>query len=234
VPLFAALLPASASDNQRAVANALDAFTANGGVLPLAFANLLTLSPSDLANALTQLSGEAGSAVPQAGTQAMNSFLSLVTNPFAENRSFAPERPRSPLIVKAPVYKASVGVAPDPRPWEIWGAAYGGQNNTSGDVFVGSHDRSSRTWGFATGLDYRVAPYTVLGFALGGGGTNFGLSDGLGGGHSDNLPGRYLQLDPRQRGLCVGGARVRLGARVDRAKSDHTGHRPPHRRLLRQ
>jgi outer membrane autotransporter protein len=124
----------------------------------------------------------------------MNSFLSLVTNPFAENRSFAPERPRSPLIVKAPVYKASVGVAPEPRPWEIWGAAYGGQNNTSGDLFIGSHDRSSRTWGFATGLDYRVAPYTVVGFALGGGGTNFGLSDGLGGGHSDMFQGAVYSL----------------------------------------
>jgi uncharacterized protein with beta-barrel porin domain len=39
-------------------------------------------------------------------------------------------------------------------------------------------------YGFATGLDYRVTPYTVVGFALAGGGTNYGLSDGLGGGRS--------------------------------------------------
>jgi hypothetical protein len=31
----------------------------------------------------------------------MNSFLSLVTNPFAENRPFAQPRPVSPMPVKA-------------------------------------------------------------------------------------------------------------------------------------
>lgn len=50
---------------------------------------------------------------------------------------------------------------------------------------MGSHDLSARAYGFATGLDYRLTPYTVVGFALGGGGTNYGLPDGLGGGHSD-------------------------------------------------
>ena len=50
---------------------------------------------------------------------------------------------------------------------------------------AGSHDRLARAFGYATGLDYRVTPYTVVGFALAGGGTNYGLSDGLGGGRSD-------------------------------------------------
>src|ERR1700686_3925833 len=77
-------LPSSASGNQRAVANAIDTFVTNGGTLPVAFQNLLSfLSPSQLANAMTQLSGEAGTAVAPTGIQAMNSFLSLVTNPFA-------------------------------------------------------------------------------------------------------------------------------------------------------
>ena len=151
--------------------------------------NLFNLSPSQLADAFSQLQGEAGTGAAQAGTQAMNSFLSLVTNPFADNRGFAPESPsaapRPPLIYKAPVYKAPVEAAPDPRRWGIWAAAYGGQNNTTGDALAGSHDRSARTFGFATGLDYRVTPYTVVGFALAGGGTNYGLSDGFGGGHSD-------------------------------------------------
>jgi uncharacterized protein with beta-barrel porin domain len=182
------VLPSSAPSNQRAVANAIDTFVANGGTLPPAFQNLLSfLSPSQLANAFSQLSGEAGTGAAQAGTQAMNSFLSLVTNPFAENRSFAPERPSRPrpMIYKAPVYKAA---APDPRRWSIWAAGYGGQSNTTGDpVLVGSHDRSARTVGFATGIDYRVTPYTVAGFALGGGRTSYGLSGGFGGGRSDML-----------------------------------------------
>lgn len=182
----ASVLPSSASANQFAVANAIDAFVAAGGTLPASFQTLLaTLSPAQLAAAFTQLSGEAGTGAAQAGTQAMNSFLSLVTNPFADNRGFAPERPRPPLIVKAPVYKGPIGAAPDPRRWSIWGAGYGGQSNAAGDVFgVGSHDRSVRTYGFATGLDYRVTPYTMVGFALAGGGTNYALADGLGGGRS--------------------------------------------------
>ena len=186
----ASVLPSSANNSERAVANAIDTFVANGGTLPAGFANLLSfLSPSQLAEAFAQLRGEAGTGAAQAGTQAMNSFLSLVTNPFENNRGLAPEIPLPPrpmLIYKAPVYKTAAEAAPDPRRWSIWAAAYGGQNNTTGDSWAGSHDRSARTFGYATGLDYRVTPYTVVGFALGGGSTNFGLSDGFGGGgHSD-------------------------------------------------
>ena len=96
---------------------------------------------------------------------------------------YGPESPQSP----ASAAFASVDRAPfaGGRRWGIWGAAYGGQNNTAGDLLAGSHDRSARTFGFATGLDYRVTPYTVVGFALAGGGTNYGLSDGLGSGRSD-------------------------------------------------
>ena len=70
--------------------------------------------------------------------------------------------------------------------WSVWGGAYGGYNKTSGDpVVVGSHDLTARTGGFAAGMDYRVAPGTVVGFALAGGGTNWSLANGLGGGKSD-------------------------------------------------
>src|SRR6202040_1584562 len=106
VATAASVLSSSASGNQFAVANAVDAFVANGGTLPAAFQNLLaTLSAAQLADAFTQLSGEAGTGAAQAGTQAMNSFLSLLTNPFDTTR-FAPENPepRRPLITKAPYY----------------------------------------------------------------------------------------------------------------------------------
>ena len=59
-------------------------------------------------------------------------------------------------------------------------------NRTSGDIAItGSHDLSARTVGGAAGLDYHLTPNTVVGFALGGGGTNWSLSQGLGGGKSD-------------------------------------------------
>jgi outer membrane autotransporter protein len=68
----------------------------------------------------------------------------------------------------------------------VWGAGYGGSNRTTGDtVVVGSHDLSARTAGGAAGLDYRLAPSTVVGFALAGGGTNWSLAQGIGGGKSD-------------------------------------------------
>ncbi|WP_172841986.1 ice-binding family protein [Bradyrhizobium lablabi] len=180
------VLPSSATGNQRAVANSIDTFVRNGGTLPPAFASLLSfLPPSQLQSAFTQLSGEVGTGPAQAGTQAMNSFLSLVTNPYAENRPFAPTRPVSPMM---PVKAISVTPAlnPDPRPWGVWAAGYGGQTNANGDALgVGSHDRSVSDAGFATGLDYRVTPYTVAGFALSGGATRYGLSEGLGSGRSD-------------------------------------------------
>jgi len=179
------VLPSSATGDQRAVANAIDTFVKNGGTLPPAFASLLSfLSPSQLQSAFTQLSGEVGTGAAQAGTQAMNSFLSLVTNPFAENRPFAQNRPAPPMYVKA--VPGTAAWNPDPRRWGIWAAGYGGQTNAAGDVLgVGSHDRSVSAVGFATGLDYRVTPYTVAGFALAGGGTRYGLSEGLGSGRSD-------------------------------------------------
>ena len=65
-------------------------------------------------------------------------------------------------------------------------AAYGGSNRTTGDLAViGSHDLSARTVGFAGGFDYRLTPDTVVGLAFAGGGTNWSLSQGLGGGKSD-------------------------------------------------
>src|SRR4051794_36208162 len=84
--------------------------------------------------------------------------------------------------MKAPVDKAP----PFEQRWSVWGAAYGGYNRTSGEATViGSHDLTARAAGFAAGMDYRVAPGTVVGLALAGGGTNWSLAQGLGGGRSD-------------------------------------------------
>src|SRR5947209_6336341 len=152
------VLPSSATRNQRAVADSIDTFVRNGGTLPPAFATLLSfLSPSQLQSAFTQLSGEAATGAAQAGTQAMNSFLSLVTCPFGDNRPFAQIRPSS-IYVKAVPRVATFNT--DARPWGMWAAGYGGQTNATGDgLAIGSHDRSVSYAGFATGLDYRVTPY---------------------------------------------------------------------------
>src|SRR5262249_54230845 len=65
-------------------------------------------------------------------------------------------------------------------------AAMGATSRTTGDpIGIGSHDRSVSTGGGTAGLDYQLSPYTVVGFALGGGGTNWSIAQGLGSGHSD-------------------------------------------------
>lgn len=186
---MASRLPASASQNQFAVAGAIDAFFANGGTLPQAFLDLFNLSPAGLANALSQLAGEPGTGAAPAGTQSMNAFLSLLTNPFNNNgRGAAPDMPppqRPGMYLKAPYKAAQNASVAEPRRWSIWAAAYGGNGTTGGDTTAGSHDRSVRTVGYAAGLDYRLTPYTVVGFAVAGGRANFNVDGGYGGGHSD-------------------------------------------------
>jgi autotransporter-associated beta strand protein len=201
--------------NQLNVGHAIDNFFNNGGALPPAFTSLFNLTGGNLTNALDQLSGEPATGAQKVAFQMTGQFLDLMLDPFADGRcgigrtdqpplglardcevrpsalGFAPERetvpsqislayasvlkePRAPL---APVY--------EPR-WTVWGGAYGGVNRTTGDIaIIGSHDLSASTVGFAGGFDYHYTPDTVLGFAFAGGGTNWSLSQGLGGGRSD-------------------------------------------------
>jgi YVTN family beta-propeller protein/autotransporter-associated beta strand protein len=187
--------------NQLNVGHAIDNFFNNGGALPPAFVPLFGLTGSNLTNALSQLSGEAATGAQKVGFQLTDQFLNMMLDPFVDGRSgvggadhsalgFAPEREAMPPDI-AHTYAAALKAPPkavpiyEPR-LTAWGGAYGGSNRTSGDLAViGSHDLSASTVGFAGGLDYRLTPDTVVGFALAGGGTNWSLSEGLGGGKSD-------------------------------------------------
>jgi autotransporter-associated beta strand protein len=194
---------AALNQNQQNVANAINGFFNNGGTLPPNFANLFFLTGGNLGNALTLISGEAATGAQQGAFMLGNQFLNVMLDPFVDGRAgvggassgaigFAPERPEIPddialaysKVMKAPLYKAPPLIY-EPR-WTAWGAAYGGTNKTSGDpLVVGSHDLTARAGGVAAGLDYRVAAETFVGFALAGGGTNWTLAQGLGGGRSD-------------------------------------------------
>jgi outer membrane autotransporter protein len=188
------------SINQSNVANALNAFFNNGGALPPGFVSIFGLTGGNLANALTLLSGEAATGGQQAAFQLTNQFLGIMLDPFVDGRSssagtggpalgFAPEREELPediALAYSKILKAPPKPATFDQRWSVWGAGYGGSNRTSGDpAVVGSHDLSARTAGGAAGLDYRLAPGTVVGFALAGGGTNWSLAQGIGGGKSD-------------------------------------------------
>jgi outer membrane autotransporter protein len=189
------------SINQNNVAGSLNNFFNSGGALPPNFVTVFGLTGGALGNALTALSGEAATGAQQAAFQIGNQFLGLMLDPFVDGRSgaggaggpalgFAPEQEALPddialaysKVLKAPAMSAATF---DQR-WTAWGGAYGGGNKTSGDPAVlGSHDLTATTAGFAGGLDYRLTPNSVVGFALAGGGTNWSLSQGLGGGRSD-------------------------------------------------
>jgi len=186
------------SGNQCNVANAINAFFNNGGALPPNFLALFNLTRANLANALTLLSGEAATGAQQGAFQLGNQFLGIMLDPFVDGRSnplggsaigFAPERAELPddiALAYAKILKAPPKPPSFEQRWSAWGAGYGGSNRTSGDpAVVGSHDLSAATAGGAAGLDYRLAPGTVVGFALAGGGTNWGLAQGLGTGKSD-------------------------------------------------
>jgi uncharacterized protein with beta-barrel porin domain len=69
--------------------------------------------------------------------------------------------------------------------WSVWAAGYGGSQTTDGNAGVGSNTATSRIAGTAVGADYRFSPFTLAGFALAGGGTNFSIANGLGSGRSD-------------------------------------------------
>jgi uncharacterized protein with beta-barrel porin domain len=77
--------------------------------------------------------------------------------------------------------------------WSVWAAGFGGSQSTEGNAAAGSNDTTSRVAGTAVGADYRLSPATLLGFALGGGGTSFSVN-GLGSGRSDLFQaGAYLR-----------------------------------------
>jgi outer membrane autotransporter protein len=185
------------NENQRNVANALNNFFNNGGTLPPNFVTIFGLTGANLANALSQLSGEAATEAQQVAFQLSNQFLGIMLDPFVDGRGgigggaigFAPEPeplPEDVALAYAKVLKAPPKPPGFEQRWSVWGAGYGGSNRTTGDLaVVGSHDLAARTAGGTAGLDYHLSPNSVVGFALAGGGTDWSLAQGLGGGKSD-------------------------------------------------
>jgi uncharacterized protein with beta-barrel porin domain len=189
------------SPNQRNVASAINNFFNNGGTLPGAFAPVFALSGGSLANALSQLSGETATGAERAVFQLTSEFLQLMLDPFVNGRGndgvgigaigFAPEAQASLPPDVALAYASILTKAPlkpvFEQHWTAWGSAYGGSNNANGNAAVGSNDVTASTFGFGGGMDYHLSRSSVIGFALAGAGTNWGLANTLGTGRSDAL-----------------------------------------------
>ena len=187
------------NQNQQNVAGAINNFFNNGGALTPSFVNIFGLTGGALGNALTQLDGEAATGAERAVFQLNNEFLTLMLDPFVNGRAnvgggggaigFAPDEQTSLPPDIALAYASILNKAP-PKPvfqqgWTAWGSAYGGSNIANGNTGVGSNNVTASTFGFAGGMDYHLSPTTVVGFALAGAGTNWGLANALGTGRSD-------------------------------------------------
>ncbi len=183
--------------NQTAVFNGIaNSFDLTGG-LPGDFTDLT-------AGNLTQISGESATGGAPASFLLMDIYLNLMLDPFTGARpaadaraiGFAPETPRRANAASAA--NAYAAMTPRDRParhpggWNVWASAFGGSEKNGGNSTTGSHTNTTRAGGLAVGADYRVEAAT-LGFSLAGAGTDWGLSDNLGGGRSDTfLAGAYV------------------------------------------
>jgi autotransporter-associated beta strand protein len=194
--------PNGLNTNQQNVANALSGFFNSTGSIPAVFA---ALGPGGL----TQASGEAATGTQQTTFNAMNQFMGLLTDPFIAGRGdgvlsssgapqFAEEadsasaytadgkpRSKSERDAYAAIYRKAPVAEAFAQRWSVWAAGYGGSQTTDGNAALGSNTAASRVYGTAVGADYRFSPFTLAGFALAGGGTNFSVANGLGGGRSD-------------------------------------------------
>ncbi|MCZ8042825.1 MAG: autotransporter domain-containing protein [Beijerinckiaceae bacterium] len=176
--------------NQTSAANALTDFFNRTGGIPAVFGSL---TPAGL----TQVSGEPATGVQQTSATVMNQFMGSLTAIAPEGRGV----PLAPAPSGFASYSSARGqagdlptrkggmlpaITPDPDlwRWSVWAGGYGAAQFNGADARTGTSAATSRIYGALAGADYRIAPDTVAGFALGGGATSFNTF-GLGSGTSD-------------------------------------------------
>jgi uncharacterized protein with beta-barrel porin domain len=178
--------------NQQNAANGISNGVNAGGSLPASLSGLFGLTGSNLANALTQVSGETATGSQQTTFNAMGMFMGLLTDPFMNRGGGAPGTPMSSGYAEENAYAARSNptdafamftkgpkVAPTfEQRWSVWAAGFGGSQNTTGNTALGSNNTTSNIAGTAVGADYLISPNTIAGFALAGGGTNFSVANG--------------------------------------------------------
>ena len=239
-------LGSEGSTTSTAVAQAIDAYGAGGGTLPLAFQALATLDAAALNLALQQLSGEVATSVAPAAAQTMDSFLDnvmssrrgpgvLAASGYDDDNTisvmgYAPASPGRHV----PALEAFDNPALSNKDWSVWIAGLGGYSITKGSGATGSHDRTVRDFGIAAGFERQLDTQTMLGLSVSKGGAHFGLAEGVGSGTSDNFQGaiygRTEQDDTYVAAALAYGyhdvttARVLTIAGLDRYRSRFSAH----------
>ena len=189
-------VPGDLVANQRNAAAAVNNFFNSGGALPQSFLTPFGLSGDAMRNALGQASGELGASAASSTFLAWQQFFNLLFDQFAEKQDFggavpyATEQSEAVRLAYAAVTpkghaEKATPIDPLATRWSMWGGSYGGSERISGNAASGSHDTTSRAYGFVGGANHQLAPGTLIGFALAGGATSFGLAQGLGSGTSD-------------------------------------------------
>jgi uncharacterized protein with beta-barrel porin domain/membrane-associated phospholipid phosphatase len=180
------------SVNQQSLGNAFNRALGSNGSLPLLYATLTPVGQ-------TQALGQTVTGAQSSTYEAMGEFASLLTTgsgigggaTTGEPFGYADDRHQSMSVFEA--VDADLGSAKtkpalaqvlNPH-WAAWGQVFGGGETITGNGGLGSNTTSARVFGIAAGADTYISPTTTLGFGIGGGGTNYSLSSGLGSGHSD-------------------------------------------------
>jgi len=200
--LITTLLPPNAPINVVNVANGIDNAIVSGAPLPPGFQNIFNFSPAAIVNALTQLEGQGATDAGKGAMQLMTDFVNLLNDQAigagggggggtgGGATGFADEQTGGFPPDLALAYNNALK-KPQPadfeQRWSAWGSAYGGTGSYSGNATIGSNNVNASDFGFAGGMNYRPTANSVVGFALAGGGTNWSLSQNLGGGRSDSF-----------------------------------------------
>ena len=228
-------IPGGLNGNQQAVGNALTNFFNANGSIPMLYASLN-------ANALSQVSGELATASQQTTFDAIGQFMGVMTDPFITGRDdgFGPNAAitgyaavRKPADALAAIYSEASPPAQFEQRWSTWVAGYGGTQTTGGNAALGSNTATSRVYGTAVGADYRFSPFTIAGFALAGGGTNFSVA-GSGSGHSDLFQAGAFIRHTRGPGLYHRRCRLWLAGHHHQSHGNDCRRRSVARRVQRQ
>jgi T5SS/PEP-CTERM-associated repeat protein/autotransporter-associated beta strand protein len=174
--------------NAHAVAGGLDRAVAAGTNLSSLFA-IYNLPAASIAAAVNQLSGEVHTAAPAMAFSAADQFLRAMLDPFAAGRESMGLAPGpaafSGLATRKGAPPQDVAQHRPVPAYTVWGAAFGGSGRTDGVARIGSARRDLDDAHLAVGADLRIAPGTVVGFALSGGSANASLAGGMGKANAD-------------------------------------------------
>jgi uncharacterized protein with beta-barrel porin domain len=184
------LLPSTVSRNQTNAVAGIDAGLAHGSVPTAAFNGLANLSSDGLAADASQLAGELGADLVQAGNAVYAPYQDAVFTHLGDMRQGGGVRP------------ARLGNRPTG-----WAAILGGNQIVGGDTADGSQKLSSSAVGFVAGVDWSVSPNLLMGGALTFGSDHFHAANALGSGKTDTYAlGLYglMQYTPRIYGAFFG------------------------------